>query len=709
MNEMKRLPGVPYPLGATCDRSGVNFAVSSEAATAVELCLFGGADGNQETARFQVTEQTDHVWHIYLSGAQAGQRYGYRMHGPYDPAGGHRFNPAKLLLDPYARAVDRVLTGDDSLFGYQFGNPEADLIRDDRDSAAFVPKGVVVDTHFRWGSDRRLNIPWHETVIYELHVKGFTARHPDIPPNLQGTYAGLATPPVIEYLRSLSVTAVELMPIHQIVTERHLAERGLTNYWGYNSIGYFAPEVRYSSSGRLGEQVREFKMMVRAFHRAEIEVILDVVYNHTAEGNQLGPTLCMRGIDNETYYRLMPGNRRYYADYTGCGNTLNMVSPQTLQLVMDSLRYWVLEMRVDGFRFDLAAALARELHDVDRLGAFFDIIHQDPVLSQVKLIAEPWDLGEGGYQVGNFPLLWSEWNAKYRDTVRDYWRGTNRTLAEFGYRFTGSSDLYASGGRSPTASINFVTAHDGFTLSDLVSYNDKHNEANGEENKDGENDNRSWNCGHEGPSDDPAVNLLRARQKRNFLVTLFLSQGVPMIRAGDEIGQTQCGNNNAYCHDDEVSWLDWENADRELLEFVRRLIQFRERHAVFRRRRWFQGRALHGSGVRDIGWFKTDGDEMSEDDWKIAFAKSIGIYLDGTKLPGSDSMGKPIVDDSFYILFNAHHNPLGFILPPEDWGRRWAKVLDTTQAMPVSRKETYRAGEAVRVEGRSLMLLRRIG
>ncbi len=706
---MKPRPGVPYPLGATYDGSGVNFALSSEAATGVELCLFGGPDGNQETARFQVTEQTDHVWHIYLSGAQAGQRYGYRVDGPYDPAGGHRFNHAKLLLDPYAKAVDRVLTWDDSLFGYQFGNPDADLSRDDRDSAAFMPKGVVVDPHFRWGSDRRLNIPWHETVIYELHVKGFTARHPEVPPNLRGTYAGLATPAVIEYLRSLSVTAVELMPVHQIVTERRLAERGLTNYWGYNSIGYFAPEVRYSSSSPLGEQVREFKLMVKAFHRAGIEVILDVVYNHTAEGNQLGPTLCMRGIDNANYYRLTPGNRRYYVDYTGCGNTLNMVSPQTLQLVMDSLRYWVLEMHVDGFRFDLAAALARELHDVDRLGAFFDIIHQDPVLSQVKLIAEPWDLGEGGYQVGNFPVLWSEWNAKYRDTVRDYWRGANQTLAEFGYRFTGSSDLYAAGGRSPAASINFVTAHDGFTLSDLVSYNDKHNEPNGEENKDGESYNRSWNCGHEGPSDDPAVNLLRARQKRNFLVTLFLSQGVPMIRAGDEIGQTQCGNNNAYCHDNEISWLDWENADRELLEFVRRLIRFRKRHPVFRRRRWFRGRALHGSGVRDIGWFKTDGDEMSEDDWKIAFAKSIGIYLDGTRLPGPDSMGEPIVDHSFYILFNAHHNPLGFILPPRDWGRRWRKVLDTTQAMPVSRKETYHAGEAVRVEGRSLMLLRRIG
>jgi isoamylase len=708
VNEIKPRPGVPYPLGATCDGSGVNFALASEAATAVELCLFGGADGNQETARFQVTEQTERVWHIYLSGVQAGQRYGYRVHGPYDPAVGQRFNHAKLLLDPYAKAVDRVLTWDDSLFGYQFGNAQADLIADDRDSAAFMPKGVVVDTHFGWDRDRRLNLPWHDTVIYELHVKGFTARHPEVPPNLRGTYGGLATPAVIKYLRSLSVTAVELMPVHQIVTERDLAGQGLTNYWGYNSIGYFAPEVRYASSGRLGEQVREFKTMVKAFHRAGIEVILDVVYNHTAEGNHLGPTLGMRGIDNENYYRLRPDKRRDYTDYTGCGNTLNMVAPQTLQLVMDSLRYWVLEMHVDGFRFDLASALARGLHDFDRLGAFFDIIHQDPVLSQVKLIAEPWDLGERGYQVGNFPLHWSEWNGKYRDTVRDYWRGADQTLAEFGYRLTGSSDLYAAGGRAPTASINYVTAHDGFTLSDLVSYNDKHNEANGEENKDGENYNRSWNCGHEGPSDDPAINLLRARQKRNFMVTLFLSQGVPMLRAGDEIGQTQAGNNNAYCQDNEISWLDWEKADRELLEFVRHLSQFRKRHPAFRRRRWFQGRALHASGVRDIGWFKADGAEMSDDDWKIAFAKSIGIYLDGTKLPSPDAMGKPIVDDSFYILFNAHHNPLGFILPPQDWGRHWRSVLDTTRTMPVARKKTYHAGEAVRVEGRSLMLLRRI-
>jgi isoamylase len=705
---MKPRPGVPYPLGATLDRSGVNFALASEDATGVELCLFGGVNGNQETASFKLTEQTDRVWHIYLPGIQAGQRYGYRVHGPHDPASGIRFNSSKLLLDPYAKAIDRTLTWDDSLFGYEVGNPDADLSRDNRDSAAFMAKSVVIDPAFRWGGDRRLNIPWHETVIYELHVKGFTARHPDVPAHLRGTYAGLATPTVIDYLRSLNVTAVELMPIHQFVSDRHLAEKGLVNFWGYNSLGYFAPDVRYSSSGKLGEQVREFKTLVKSFHRAGIEVILDVVYNHTAEGNHLGPTLCLRGIDNADYYRLKAEDRRYYMDYTGCGNTLNMVSPRSLQLVMDSLRYWVLEMHVDGFRFDLAAALARELHDVDRLGAFFDIIHQDPVLSQVKLIAEPWDLGEGGYQVGNFPVLWSEWNGKYRDTVRDYWRGTDQTLAEFAYRLTGSSDLYKSGGRSPNASINFITAHDGFTLTDLVSYNEKHNEANGEGNNDGESHNRSWNCGYEGPTEDPAINSLRARQRRNFIATLFLSQGVPMLRGGDEIGHTQLGNNNAYCQDNEISWLDWENADADLLEFVRDVVRLYKQHPVFRRRRWFQERALHGSGVRDIGWFKADGDEMSEEDWNIGFAKSLGMYLNGSKLPSPDAMGEPVVDDSFYLLFNAHHNPLGFILPSQHWGRRWVRVLDTHRKVSRRRGKVHEAGEAVRVEGRSLMLLRQI-
>jgi len=703
---MKPRPGVPYPLGASCDGSGVNFALFSENATGVELCLFDGADGNNETARFRLTEQTDQAWHIYLPDIGSGQRYGYRVHGPHDPANGSRFNPAKLLIDPYAKALDREFTWDDRLFGYQVGKPDADLSRDDRDNGGLMPKSVVVDSKFSWGSDRRLNIPWHETVIYELHVKGFTARHPSVPPNLRGTYAGLASPWVLEYFRSLSVTAIELMPIHQAVGERRLNEQGLANYWGYNSIAYFAPDVRYSSSGKLGEQVREFKSMVKAFHRAGIEVILDVVYNHTAEGNELGPTLCMRGLDNTNYYRLKPDDRRYYLDYTGCGNTLNMVSPRALQLVMDSLRYWVLEMHVDGFRFDLAAALARELHDVNRLGAFFDIIHQDPVLCQVKLIAEPWDLGEGGYQVGNFPPLWSEWNGKYRDTVRDYWRGSDQTLAEFAYRLTGSSDLYRAGGRSPTASINFVTAHDGFTLTDLVSYNAKHNEANGEQNRDGENDNRSWNCGVEGPTEDSAIIELRARQKRNFLATLMLSQGVPMVRAGDEIGHTQSGNNNAYCQDNEISWLNWENADQQLLEFCRRLVLYRKRHPVFRRRKWFQGRQLYGSDVRDIGWFKPDGGEMTEDDWRMGFAKSLGVYLNGTSLTSPDAMGEPISDATFYLVFNAHHGPLGFILPAGEWGQRWAPVLDTYRAPFWRGGKSHQAGEAVRVEGRSLLLLR---
>jgi len=705
---MKPRPGAPYPLGASYDGAGVNFALFSENATAVELCLFGDAEGNDETARFRLTEQTDQVWHIYLPGIAPGQRYGYRVHGPYEPKSGHRFNPAKLLIDPYAKALDREFSLDNSLFGYEVGNRDADLSRDDRDDSSLMPKSVVADSKFSWGHDRRLNIPWHETVIYELHVKGFTARHPLVPPNLRGTYAGLASPWVIEYFRSLSVTAVELMPIHQAMVDRHLSEQGLVNYWGYNSIAYFAPDVRYSSSGRLGEQVREFKAMVKVFHRAGIEVILDVVYNHTAEGNHLGPTLCMRGIDNANYYRLKSDERRYYVDYTGCGNTLNMVSPRALQLVMDSLRYWVLEMHVDGFRFDLAAALARELHDVDRLGAFFDIIHQDPVLSQVKLIAEPWDLGEGGYQVGNFPPLWSEWNGKYRDSVRDYWRGNDQTLAEFAYRLTGSSDLYRAGGRSPTASINFVTSHDGFTLTDLVSYNEKHNEANGEQNRDGESHNRSWNCGHEGPADDAAINELRARQKRNFLATLMLSQGVPMIRAGDEIGHTQAGNNNPYCQDNEISWLNWDNADQQLLEFSRRLVMFRKRHPVFRRRKWFQDRQLHGNSIRDIGWFKPDGGEMSEEDWKIGFAKSLGVYLNGSSFTGPDAMGNPVSDATFYIVFNAHHNPLGFILPGAEWGQRWTPALDTYQTPSWRGGKSYGAGEALRVEGRSLLLLRRL-
>jgi isoamylase len=703
---MKTWPGEPYPLGATWDGSGVNFALFSENATRVELCLFDGQDGNREVARLPLTEQTDQVWHVYLHSARPGWRYGYRVHGPYEPAAGHRFNPAKLVLDPYAKALDRTIRWDDAIFGYPIGHPDADLRPDGRDSAPLVPKSVVIDPEFDWQGDRPLRTPWHETVIYETHVKGMTIRHPQVPERLRGTHAGLASEPVLEHLTSLGITAVELMPVHQFVADRHLVERGLTNYWGYNSIGYFAPDVRYASAGNLGQQVIEFKTMVKALHRAGIEVILDVVYNHTAEGNHLGPTLCFRGVDNATYYRLAPEKRRYYVDYTGCGNTLNMRHPRTLQLIMDSLRYWVLEMHVDGFRFDLASALARELHEVDHLAAFFDIIHQDPVISQVKLIAEPWDLGEGGYQVGNFPPGWAEWNGKFRDTVRDYWRSIDRTLGDFANRFTGSSDLYQASGRRPYSSINFVTAHDGFTLRDLVSYNEKHNEANGDENRDGQNDNRSWNCGVEGPTDAPEVNALRARQRRNLLCTFFLAQGVPMLLGGDELGRTQQGNNNAYCQDNEISWFDWENIDQEFLEFTRRHIQFWKDHPVFRRRRWFQGRPIHGRAVTDIGWFTPAGQEMSEEDWQTAYAKSLGVFLNGQAIPSPDPKGEPVTDDSFYVLLNAHHEPVPFVLPGH-WGRRWEKVLDTCE--PRGSRGIFEAGEQVRVEARSLVVLRHAG
>jgi isoamylase len=702
-------PGTSYPLGATWDGSGVNFALFSEHATGVDLCLFDGHEGSRESARIQITERTDQVWHIHLPEVRPGQRYGYRVHGPYDPSNGHRFNPAKLLLDPYAKAIDRALAWNDSLFGYRIGHRDADLSKDTRNSARAMPKSVVVDPTFPWDGDHQLRLPWHETIILEVHVKGLTARHPEVPEELRGTYTGLIWPSVIDHFKSLAITAVELMPIHQFVADRRLAEEGLTNYWGYNSIGFFAPEVRYSSGKSRDDQVREFKSMVKALHAAGIEVILDVVYNHTAEGNQLGPTLCFRGIDNASYYRPAPADRRYYIDYTGCGNTLNMQHPRTLQLIMDSLRYWVQEMHVDGFRFDLASALARELHDVNRLGAFFDIIHQDPVLSQVKLIAEPWDLGEGGYQVGNFPLLWSEWNGKYRDSVRDYWRGADQTLAEFASRFTGSSDLYETSKREPYASINFVTAHDGFTLEDLVSYNEKHNEANGEQNRDGESNNRSWNCGAEGPTDDNAIKALRSRQKRNFLTTLLLSQGVPMLLGADELGRTQRGNNNAYCQDNDLSWYDWQHADHELFEFTRQLIQLRRRHPVFRRRRWFQGRAIYGSGVTDIGWFKPDGQEMSENDWRAGFAKSLGVFLNGDQIASPDAMGRRVTDNSFYVLFNAHDQALDFTVPDRDWGRRWQKVINTAAAVVAGASaEVHIAGANIRVEARSLMLLRRV-
>ncbi|HEV8581309.1 MAG TPA: glycogen debranching protein GlgX [Thermoanaerobaculia bacterium] len=692
-------PGNPYPLGATYDGTGANFSLFSEVAERVELCLFDEA-GNE--TRVDLPEVTAFCWHGYVPGVGPGQRYGYRVHGPWNPAEGHRCNPGKLLLDPYAKAFVGGVKWNEAVYPYPFKNPDA---RNDLDSAPFVPRSLVVNPFFDWGTDRPPRIPAHETVIYEVHVKGFTQRHPEIPQEVRGTYAGLSHGAAIAHLKRLGITAVELMPVHQFVHDDFLVKRGLRNYWGYNSIGYFAPHEEYASvDGVMGQQVQEFKHMVKAMHQEGIEVILDVVYNHTAEGNHMGPVLSFKGIDNAAYYRLMP-DRRYYKDYTGTGNSLNMQHPHVLQLIMDSLRYWILEMHVDGFRFDLAATLARELHDVDRLSAFFDIIQQDPVISQVKLIAEPWDVGEGGYQVGNFPPLWSEWNGKYRDEVRDFWRGVEGTLDEIGYRLTGSSDLYATTGRRPSASINFVTAHDGFTLRDLVSYNDKHNEANGEESRDGTDDNRSWNCGVEGPAADPGVNALRTRQQRNFLATLFLSQGIPMLLGGDEIGRTQGGNNNAYCQDNEVSWFDWDHADQELLEFTSRLIAFRRQHPVFRRRRWFLGTPIHGEGVRDIGWFRPDGELMGHEDWQKGFAKSLGMFLNGEAIPNLDDRGERIVDDSFYVLFNAHHEPVAFRLPAlPEWGERWVKVLDTADG---DREEVFAAGGEVPVGGRTVVVLQR--
>jgi glycogen operon protein len=702
------MPGNPYPQGANWDGAGVNFSLFSENATGVELCLYDDRDENVETGRVTVTEQTDRVWHIYLQGAKPGLRYGYRVHGPYDPNNGQRFNPAKLLVDPYAKSIDGFLQWDDTLFGYTVGHPDQDLSRDDRDSAPFVPKSVVVDPYFDWRNDAQLHIPWHDTIIYELHVKGFTMQHPEIPADLRGTYAGLAHPASVEYLTRLGITSVELMPIHHSVADRHLLERGLTNYWGYNSLGFFAPDARFSAAGSGGDQVAEFKNMVRTLHSAGLEVILDVVYNHTAEGNQLGPTVCFRGIDNTAYYRSVEGQPRYYMDYTGCGNTLNMRHPRALQLLMDSLRYWVTEMHVDGFRFDLAAALARELHEVDRLGAFFDIIHQDPILSQVKLIAEPWDLGQGGYQVGNFPVLWSEWNGRYRDCVRDYWRGSDQSLAEFASRLTGSSDLYESGGRKPYASINFLTAHDGFTLNDLVSYNDRHNEKNGEENRDGESNNRSWNCGAEGPAKDPKVNALRDRQKRNLIATMFLSLGVPMLLAGDEFGRSQGGNNNAYCQDNELSWLDWQNLDSKQLAFTHQLIEFRKQHPVFRRRKFFEGRSIRGGDTNDIAWFRPDGELMSDEDWGAGFAKSLGVFLNGDEIPSVDAAGRRVLDVSFYLIFNAHWEPVDFVLPPEKWGQSWNRLLDTTNGEPNEDTWQRAAGTRINVESRSLVVMQRV-
>jgi len=703
---MRVWPGVPYPLGANWDGTGVNFALFSENATNVELCLFDSADSPKETCRIPLMEQTDRVWHCYLPDAKPGQVYGYRVHGPYDPSQGHRFNPAKVVLDPYAKGIARDPKWDDALFGYRVGDEQADLSQDDRDSAAFAPLAEVIDPAFDWGGDRKPNHPWHETVIYELHVKGFSKCKPDVPEPLRGTYAGLASEGSIQYLKDLGVTAVELLPIHAFLDDRHLIENGLCNYWGYNTLGFFAPSRKYSTAQTASDSVREFKELVKALHAAGLEVILDVVYNHTAEGNHLGPTLSFRGIDNASYYRLVPDDRRYYMDFTGCGNTLNMLSPHVLQLIMDSLRYWVLEMRVDGFRFDLASALARELHEVDKLGAFFDIIHQDPVLSQVKLIAEPWDLGPGGYQVGNFPIGWTEWNGKYRDCVRKFWKGDGGTLSEFASRLCGSGDLYEHSGRRPYASINFVTCHDGFTLRDLVSYNHKHNEANGEENRDGADHNESWNCGHEGPTNDPEINQLRARQQRNFLATLMLSQGVPMLLAGDEIGHTQQGNNNTYCQDNELSWLNWDlnEEQKTLLKFVQSLTQLHRTQAVLQRRTFFQGRTIRGSEIEDVVWFDPSGREMSDDAWDAGFVKCFGVRWAGDAIGEVDRQGKRIQGDTLLLLFNAHHEPIPFTLPAKRPDQTWERLLDTVH--PLVEPQPIADDQPYDLQARSLAVLR---
>jgi isoamylase len=705
-------PGRPYPLGARWDGHGTNFSLFSEHAERVELCLFDG-DGTDDPAaeeRIVIGEHTAFNWHVFLPGVGPGQRYGYRVHGPYAPHDGHRFNPVKLLIDPYAKAVEGPIRWDaaNTLPYTPDDSEDADLEPDDEDDVLAIPKSIVVDESFDWEGDRRPDTPWNETVIYEAHVKGFTRRHPGVRDDVQGTYAGLASEPALEYLTSLGVTAVELLPIHHIADESFLHDRGQTNYWGYSSIGFLAPHAAYAATGSRGEQVREFKGMVKALHRAGMEVILDVVYNHTAEGNHLGPMLSFRGVDNASYYRLVPGDERHYMDYTGTGNTLNPIHPSVLRLIMDSLRYWVSQCHVDGFRFDLASALAREFYDVDRLSAFFDVIHQDPVLSQVKLIAEPWDVGPGGYQVGNFPVLWSEWNGIYRDVVRDFWRG-QASVGEFASRFTGSSDLYESDGRQPFASINFVTAHDGFTLRDLVSYNEKHNEANGEGNRDGTDDNRSWNCGVEGPTDDPAIVALRERQQRNLLTTLLLSQGVPMLLGGDEFGRTQGGNNNAWCQDTEISWFDWDlhDAQRHQLAFTRRLIELRRGHPVFRRGRFLAGREQEGSGLPDVWWFRPDGRRMTQRDWQMPFAHALGVFLNGQEIADQTPEGEPISDDSFLLLFNAHFEAMTFTLPARRFGGVWLHELCTADPdlAPGARRWSSRAGVAV--SSRSLALLRR--
>jgi isoamylase len=696
-------PGHPFPLGPEWDGVGTNFSLFSENAERVELCLF---DAEDNETRVALTEREAFSWHGYLPGIGPGQRYGYRVYGPYDPASGHRFNPHKLLIDPYAKAIEGAVDwrAANTLPYVPSGDEDADLTLDVEDDVRAIPKCVVVDPTFDWEDDRPPKHPWNEIVIYEVHTKGYTKLHPDVREDLRGTYAGLASEPALEYFQSLGVNAVELLPVHHIIDESFLLQRGLTNYWGYASIGFLAPHALYSATGRHGEQVREFKGMVKALHSAGIEVILDVVYNHTAEGNHLGPMLSFKGVDNASYYRLMPEEPRFYMDFTGTGNSLNPVHPSVLRLIMDSLRYFVIECHVDGFRFDLASALAREFYEVDRLSAFFDTIHQDPVLSQVKLIAEPWDVGPGGYQVGNFPVLWAEWNGLYRDTMRDFWR-TQANVGQFASRFTGSSDLYQSDGRAPFASINFITAHDGFTLRDLVSYNDKHNDANGEENRDGTDDNRSWNHGVEGPTGDPEIDALRARQQRNFLATLLLSQGVPMLLGGDEFGRTQGGNNNAWCQDNEVSWFDWEAADSELQEFTRRLIALRQAHPVFRRSAFLTGREVKGSGLPDVWWFRTDGRRMTQKEWQRDDVHTLGVFLNGEEISERTPDGQDIGDDSFLLLFNAHGEATTFTLPTRRFGASW-QVEIATGAVAPDRPVPARA--QVQVEGRSLVLLRRV-
>jgi glycogen operon protein len=705
---MRTWPGKPYPLGATWDGAGVNFALFAEHASKVELCLFDGVDNTSEAHRIPLRHQTDLVWHAYLPDVVPGQLYGYRVHGPYEPANGHRFNPRKIVLDPYAKSIGRDVRWDDALFGYKVGDAAQDLSLDERDSAPFAPLAVVIDPSFVWGDDRPPAVPWHKTFIYELHVKGFSQLNPHVPEKLRGTYAGVASESAIKHLQDLGVTAVELLPVHHFLNDRHLVEKGLTNYWGYNSLAYLAPESRYAATTIPQDAVQQFKMMVRAMHAVGIEVILDVVYNHTAEGNQMGPTLSLRGIDNAAYYRLSPQDPRYYMDFTGCGNTLNMTHPRVLQLIMDSLRYWAIEMRVDGFRFDLASTLARELHDVDRLGAFFDILHQDPVLSQVKLIAEPWDVGPGGYQVGNFPPGWCEWNGIYRDVMRRFWKGDGGLVSEFATRLTGSSDLYQDDGRKPYNSVNFITCHDGFSLQDLVSYNEKHNAANGEDNRDGAGDNNSWNCGAEGPTDDKHIMALREKQKRNLVATLFLSQGVPMLLGGDELSHTQQGNNNTYCQDNELTWLNWELDQRQqdFLNFVKKVVSIWTTQPVFQRRKFFKGRAIRGTNIKDVSFFNPSGQEMSDADWNAGFVKCMGMRLAGDLIDDEDDRGEPIVGDTLLVLFNAHHEPIPFALPVTKPEYRWEGLLDTADAG--RQEQSFTGNQEYPLEGRSLAVLKAV-